>query len=339
MELDEKRGIMKLVAETEDDLWVLYLSLEKGDEVIAATTRDVSIGGESRRVPMVISIRVEKAEFQQYTNRLRIHGVILDAPERFGVKGQYHTINLDLNREVVIIKEKWPKYIIERIKRQAERARRVLLLLTDYDEYLIAVPMLQGLKILVEAEMRPPNKEQSQVEENLEMVVRDATSFASTYSSEVIVVAGPGNFKDLVAQRLRGKYSVYVEHVHSATRNGLSELLRRDVMKLVMRDYEISEGVKVFERVKDLIGRGSGLVTYGKSQVMEAATLGAVSELLVVEDLLATEDVEGRKSAEKIMEEVESKGGKIWIVPKDSPIYHQVRNLTGVVATLRFQLN
>jgi|BEDMetMinimDraft_2_1075160.scaffolds.fasta_scaffold01817_5 protein pelota len=340
LEFDEKRGSMRLVAESEDDLWVIHLILKKGDIVTATTTRDVSVGGESRRVPMTIVLRVERSEFQQYTNRLRIHGIVLDAPERYGVKGQHHTINLDLNWEIVIMKESWPKYALERIKRQGERAGRVMLVLADYDEYLIAVPMLQGIKILQEATMRPPNKEQSQLEENVNIVVEQIKAFLKNGGIEVIMVAGPGSFRELVAERLKGSgIRVYTEHVHSATRNGLNELLRRDVMKAVIRDYEIAEGMESFEKIVELMGRDSGLVAYGMKEVQESASLGAVKELLVIEDLLSVEEQGGRGNTEKILEDVEGKGGRIWIVPRDSPIYFQLKNLSGIAAILRYRIH
>ncbi len=47
LEFDEKKGLMRLHVEDEDDLWVIHLILEKGDRVIAKTTRDVSLGKES----------------------------------------------------------------------------------------------------------------------------------------------------------------------------------------------------------------------------------------------------------------------------------------------------
>nr|WP_253823051.1 hypothetical protein [Acidianus sp. RZ1] len=39
------------------------------------------------------------------------------------------------------------------------------------------------------------------------------------------------------------------------------------------------------------------------------------------------------------MESVENKRGEVIIVPKDSPIYFQLRNFGGLVALLRFRLD
>nr|MCG2909865.1 mRNA surveillance protein Pelota [Stygiolobus sp.] len=121
LEFDEKKGLMRLHVEDEDDLWVIHLILEKGDRVIAKTTRDVSLGKESRRIPMTVELQVDHTEFQEYTTRLRIHGIILDAPEKFGIKGAHHTINLDVGDDIIIIKDKWTEFALNKIKRQVEK--------------------------------------------------------------------------------------------------------------------------------------------------------------------------------------------------------------------------
>lgn len=150
LEFDEKRQAAKLHIESEDDLWILHLILEKGDKVVAKTTRDIGLGKESRRIPMTIVLKVDYTEFQEFTNRLRIHGIIEDAPERFGIRGAHHTINLDIGDEIIIIKQQWNKYALDKLKKQADKRSKIIIALVDFDEYLIAIPFEQGIKILSE---------------------------------------------------------------------------------------------------------------------------------------------------------------------------------------------
>lgn len=338
LEWDEKHGIMKVHVDNEDDLWVLNLVIEKGDEVVARTTRDVSVGKESRRVPMVVKILVEKTEFQTFTNRLRISGVIEEAPERFGIKGSHHTVNVDVGDELVIIKKKWNKFAINKIFRQAEPRVKVLLALVDYDEYLIALPYSQGVKILAERSMRTPSKNEPElVEENAEEVAKEIESYVKQNNVEVVVLAGPGPFKEEVAKRLKN-IKLYVDSTSSATRSGLNELLRRDVMDRVMRDYELSVAVRVLDQIMANISKGNGLAAYGIDEVEKAAEMGAISDLLVSEDLLIVEDDQLRERVENVMNRVEETSGKVWIVPKESDVFFQVKNFGGLLALLRFRI-
>ncbi|MEM4146615.1 MAG: mRNA surveillance protein Pelota, partial [Metallosphaera sp.] len=91
LEYNERNNSLKLHIENEDDLWLIHLIISKGDTVIARTTRDVSMGNDSRRVPMIVELQVEFSEFQPFTSRLRIHGIVRDAPEKYGIKGSHHT--------------------------------------------------------------------------------------------------------------------------------------------------------------------------------------------------------------------------------------------------------
>ena len=103
---DEKRGAVRLRIENVDDLWVLKNVIKDGDLVIARTLRDVKIDGEGkRRKPMVILLEVKNIYFQPFASRLRIHGIIRDAPEGYGLRGSHHTLNVDVGSEIEIIKE------------------------------------------------------------------------------------------------------------------------------------------------------------------------------------------------------------------------------------------
>jgi protein pelota len=335
LEFDEKKGLMRLHVEDEDDLWVIHLILEKGDRVIAKTTRDVSLGKESRRIPMTVELQVDHTEFQEYTTRLRIHGIILDAPEKFGIKGAHHTINLDVGDDIIIIKDKWTEFALNKIKRQVEKVNKILIALVDFDEYLIAVPMEQGVRILAEKTLPPPNKEDENIiEENAEEVANEIKSFYQSLHAEVLILAGPGPFKELVAKKL-GNMKIYIDSISSANRSGLHEILRRDIIDQVYRDYEIAKQVKVVEKIMENLAKNTGLIAYGLDEVKRGDEYGAVDTLLITEDLLS----QNREQIDQILEDVEKKRGKVLIVPKDSPVYYQVKSLTGIVALLRFKIN
>ncbi|MEM3209377.1 MAG: mRNA surveillance protein pelota [Saccharolobus sp.] len=338
LEFDEKRQLMRIHVETEDDLWVLHLILEKGDTVIAKTTRDVGLGKESRRIAMIITLKIDHTEFQEFTNRLRIHGIIEDAPERYGIKGAHHTINLDSGDEIVIIKQHWSKYAIDRLYKQANRRGNILIALVDFDEYLIAIPYQQGIKILSEKSLRSITEDEGIIEQNAEEVAKEIDTYAQQYSPYAILIAGPGFFKEIVSKKISTKIRVYIDSVSSASRSGLNEILRRDIIDKIISDYEISKGVRYMERAMELLAKQHNLVTYGVEQVKIASQLGSVETVLVAEDLLVGNEEE-RLKIEQILEEIENKKGEVIIVPKESPIYYQLKSLTGILAILRFAIN
>ncbi|RLI48584.1 hypothetical protein DRO61_06290 [Candidatus Bathyarchaeota archaeon] len=108
---ERKKRIMKVIPRNINDLWVLYNVIHKNNQVFAKSTRIVKGEEETarptkgKRVSMFIGIRVESITFQKEMNRLRIHGLVIEAPERYKISGSYHTINIPLKKPMTIVKE------------------------------------------------------------------------------------------------------------------------------------------------------------------------------------------------------------------------------------------
>ena len=101
---DLRKGIVKVRIETVDDLWVLKNVIKVGDVVVGRTLRDVKIEGEGkRRLPMILAIKVKNMYFQPFSSRLRVHGIIIEGPDGYGLKGSHHTLNIDVGSEIGIV--------------------------------------------------------------------------------------------------------------------------------------------------------------------------------------------------------------------------------------------
>jgi len=137
---------MKVVPHNPDDLWAMYNIISKGDKVYARTTRAVKIDEEGvrptkgKRIPLYLGLDVEKKAFQRRTNRLRINGRVVDAPEEFKIKGSYHTIAISKGKPITIVKEKWFRHDIERIERATkEKTLPIIVVSMDDEEACITV--------------------------------------------------------------------------------------------------------------------------------------------------------------------------------------------------------
>ncbi|TRM73513.1 mRNA surveillance protein Pelota, partial [Sulfolobus sp. E5] len=107
----------------------------------------------------------------------------------------------------------------------------------------------------------------------------------------------------------------------------------------IMSDYEISKGIKYMEKALELLTKQPNLVVYGVEHVKNASEMGAIDIILVIEDMISNTDEEKRIEIEKILEDVENKRGEVILVPKESPIYYQLKSLTGILGILRFSIN
>src|SRR5437773_2135969 len=155
---DPKTGEIKMRVENPDDLWHLHNLLLPGDLVRASTTRREEVKSDKVRpergekVRVTLTIRVEGVEFQAFSDRLRITGVIVEGPQDLG---RHHTLNVGVEDVLSIIKT-WKVHELRRIDEAVAAAQKPLVafLALDDEEALIAQLRQYGVREL--ASIRAP---------------------------------------------------------------------------------------------------------------------------------------------------------------------------------------
>ncbi len=346
---DLKRGLLRLQVESVDDLWLLSMVIEPGDLVRARTVREVKFGsrgsGRSSRVPMVLTVSVEGVEFQPFTSRLRVRGIVVEGPERFGVKGKRHTISIGVGSELEVTKPRgWPRSVLERIESQRLGVTLVVAAV-DYDEYAVAVVRDQGVNYVAEGYLRLPGKDDPGREEALRRAVAEVAKAvvqaAERERPDAIVVAGPGDLKSEVAERVAeeaGGLRVYVEHASVGGRAGVEEALRRGVARRVAREVSALLAEEVMEKFEELVVKDPEMVAYGRDRLSQAAEAGAVEVLAVLDSLLYSYDSGEREWVLGLLRRADEAGARVIFVPSSSPAGERLRGLGGAVALLRYRL-
>ncbi|MFX0106834.1 MAG: mRNA surveillance protein Pelota, partial [Candidatus Hodarchaeota archaeon] len=212
-----KEGRIVLKIETLDDLWHLYNIVGSGDTVISRTTRRVKVGDEdsrkqdSVRKPMTLVLRVEDVAFHAFSNRVRIKGVILESPSDLVNIGTHHTFNVELGHTLTVIKEEWPRYLLERIK-DAEKSglRPVCLLVTIEDGtaelFLLAdfgINQVTRVRTSISRKRGDQKAYDATMQDFFSEVVLAIRSQMEQNEIALIVIAGPGFVKDHFNETLR----------------------------------------------------------------------------------------------------------------------------------------
>ncbi|MEM4499188.1 MAG: mRNA surveillance protein Pelota, partial [Sulfolobales archaeon] len=286
LEKDLKRGIVKVRVEDEDDLWLLKTIVKEGDVVIAHTMRDVKVDGEGkRRLPMKLALQVKNVYFQPFSSRLRIHGIIVEGPEEYGLRGSHHTFNIDVGCEVEIVKKSWTPSELKRLERSVVKGLKALLVAFDFDEISIALLYDQGIKYLIDKSLPTLNKDSGSMDELINTISEIVSKVLSTVKCDVVIVASPAFMKDLITVRLGKNVKVFKDSVSNGGRAGIEELIRRDSVKKLLKEVNIIESEKVFEEFMELLVSRPQRIAYGIDEVKLAAVSNAIAKLLVLEDL------------------------------------------------------
>jgi len=350
-----KKGIAKVLPESLDDLWHLYNIILERDEVHARTTREVKVEDQyarpkrGKRVSVLLGVKVEKVFWNKILNRLRIHGIVCEAPEELSVKGSHHTIDVTVNKPITIVKTEWLKHQVDRLKRASKiTAAPIIVMSIDDEEYCVAVLRQYGVDVKAEKKTRLPGKLEA---EKRTGAMREFFKTASKFLREAwmslrspVVIIGPGFvkndfFKYVKREALDVADAVIdVKGVNSAGVAGIHEALRSGVFTKALKHVRIAEETKVMEEVLARLGKGRGDITYGFVEVEKASAYGAVEKLLVADTTIREIPDEKRKALEKTMKEVEEKGGQIMVISTEHEAGTELLSLGGVAALLRFPL-
>ncbi len=322
--IDLKQGLVRVIPESTDDLWLLSRILKPGDEVRARTVRKETIyrDGEviqGERKPMWLRIRAEKIELQE--GRLRVLGQIVEGPARVRL-GSYHSLELEPGQKLEIYRE-WKGYELERI-RKASRKPRVWLLLIDREGAELFELRESGLKHVGKRVFRKTEKEERErwYQELADWIERPG----------YLILAGPGfeaeNLFNWIKSRKPGLSGrIWLEHSYSLGLTGAREVLRRAGGKL-LKQFRLARETELIERFLEELKK-DGKVVYGYEETKRALEAGAVEVLMISEAKL--------KEAEELMDLAEANRAKIEILGTGWEAGDIFLGLGGIGAFLRFK--
>jgi protein pelota len=357
LEKDLKHGKLAVFPENLDDLWVLYNILKKNDLVYSRTRREIKASGDevgsskSRRISINLGLRVEDVYFDKSVNRLRIHGIIIDCPEEFEIKGSYHTINaIPGDNSITIVKERWYSHELQRMEAATEpRTLPVILVALDEEECGVAVIHRRGIEVKAELRAKLPGKmEEKGREESRSDFYKNISDLIQEIHKDAygtIVIVGPGFAKENLFKYIRDKKRELASHIVSlsgvgnAGVGGIKEAVRTGILSNVLKKLKVSEEVSLVEELLARLATGKNNFAYGLEEVEKASSMGAVEKLLVADVFLREAESEERTRRERLIEEVERMRGKVFIISTEHEGGEKLLSLSGIAALLRFSVS
>ncbi len=341
-ELRFDKGEISLISESLDDLWHLKYILEPNDTVYAFTRRRIEGATDKLRPEKAdkktvrLGIKVEKVEFHRFSNRLRVHGVIIDGMDA----GAYHTLNIEEGTNLSIIK-KWKSDQIERIKEAEIASRRPRVIITTIEEGEACIGVVRQFGV----------EEFSCLKQSLGkgMGNRRNEFFGELASQlkwaaekvEAVILAGPGFTKEDFMDFLKTREAelakkIVLEDTSSIGISGFQEVLRRGAVDRIMQESRIGrEAVLIEELIKEISINGKA--AYGMADVRNAQSMGAIETLLITDEMLRTE--REVNSINGFLKDVEDSRGRIVVFSTEFEPGKKLDSLGGIAALLRFRVN
>ncbi|WP_292385867.1 mRNA surveillance protein pelota [Methanoculleus sp. UBA430] len=334
-ELRNQFGEIRLFPETLDDIWHLSHLVGPGDLVFATTFRSVEAATDKLRPekvekrPVRLGIRVEKVEFHQHTNRLRIAGVIESGVDVTA----HHTLNVEPGFEISVIK-RWRSVDCERIRRAVDASAYGVVHIVSVEEGEAQVYRLRQFGPEWVTTVTAGSSKGADT--GTRSVLFEKTLEALTAVTGPLVVAGPGFVKDEFANYVRARAPDLAERMvvvetRRIGRGAVQEVIGQGIIERLLGDLHLAREVGLMDEVLLRVATG-GAVAYGIDEVEKAIAYGAAETVLVSDTLLRDE------GTTMLIERAERLNASVVVLSTEFEPGERLAALGGVAALLRYTI-
>ncbi|KAI2468999.1 hypothetical protein F4781DRAFT_243591 [Annulohypoxylon bovei var. microspora] len=367
--LDEiGEGSVTLLPIEPEDMWHANNLIGPEDVVKAHAIRKVTTETKtgstmSERVHTDLTIRVTSTFFDPGSSQLHVSGTVI-VENNFVSLGQYHTLDLELNRTFTL----WKKYGWDSVAREtlADAIKQ------DRDGAVAAVVMQEGIaNICLITEYRTilkqrvestiPKKRSSSNEQDSGMKRFFEKTLGTLLRSidfsipRPLLLASPGfvagDFKKYILDEgvRRADKSMMamakeatVVHSSSGHLHSLNEILKSSEVTATMKDMKFSKETRFMDDFFDKLRKDDGRAWYGTVPVEKAVKEGAVGRgggiLLVNNSLFRSQDIATRRRYVAMVDKVKEDGGEARILSSDHESGQRLDALGSIAAILTYPI-
>lgn len=333
-----------VIPEELDDLLVLRRVIKKNDLVASETTWSLKKSGEyirpnkKERVKIKILLQADKVYLVGAFNRLQISGKIIETNNDSISHGSHHSIYVEINSSIKIIKE-WTA--AEKNLISSNMATGFLLLSVERGNYCIGIVKGTHLQIYPETSFGSTGKQYKtdfNMEKFLDQIKKSIMLLLE--NSKNVIVFGPGNTKNRVGDYLNRKIKNIdiriTDGIESGGEDGIYVFVKSKIIKNVMRDSKLAKVADIINEIMLLAGRKSNKFSMGFKQTNLANKYHAVESVVFSYKIIEEENEE---EVINFLNEVENSGAKIYGVDSTTDLGLRVNSMGGIVALLRFSFD
>ncbi|KAG6353318.1 hypothetical protein INS49_007490 [Diaporthe citri] len=339
---------VQLLPTDPEDMWHANNLIAPDDVVRAHAIRKVakeSATGSSatERVHTDLTITVTSIFFDPAASSLHVSGRVA-SDNAFVSRGQYHTLDLELNRPFTLWKRHgWDSVAVQTLRDALNQDRD--------GATLIKSRVQSALRGKASASSKDDKGMRRFFEKTLATLLR-AIDFSQP---RPLLIASPGyvanNFRQYVLEegaRLADKKllalgrNAVVTHASSGNVYSLNEILKSKEVLGLMKERKSASETKFLDELGERLRKDDGRAWYGIRPVDRAVMEGAVGRgggvLLVNNDLFRSQDIATRKRYVAMVDKVKEDGGEARVLSSDHESGQRLASLGGIAAILTYPM-
>ncbi|PSK60531.1 Protein pelota [Elsinoe australis] len=368
-------GSVTLLPTTSEDMWSAHNLISPGDRLRASairrvTTQSSSTGSTvSQRVHTTLTLAISSVDFDARASELHVSGRV--ASENAYVKmGQFHTLDLELNRNFTLEKEEgWDSVAVQTLKEACDTEDKAEVWAVLIEEGLANLCVVSEGTTVVRQTVTTRMGDKtlpgygSAVERFFRKVLDTLVRAVNFEELRPVLVAGVGytgqKFLAFVkdqAQKTGGKGSsgqgkelralmekMVLERAANASLGALREVLASPGVQKRLSDTRFAKETGLLDKMFERIRKDDGRVVYGPTEVEKAVDAGAVGRgggvLLISDELFRSLEIGERKRWVALVDRVrDTEGGEVRVLSSMHESGNRLKGVGGVAALLTFPM-
>lgn len=364
-------GTITLHPQDPEDMWFAYNLIRPTDTLRASalrrvTTESATGSTSSTRVHMTLSISVTALDFDTQASQLHVSGRIVEE-NKFTKVGQFHTLDLELNRNFTLEKkEGWDSVARGLVREACDPVKSAEVWAVVMQEGLANIAVLTGARTVhrQKIEMNVPKKRgvgkqgdhDKALERFFQTVLDTLLRHLDLGDPKPVLVASPGftaqGFLKFVVEfatrtgnkpLLAMKKDFVIVHSASGYMQALEEVLKSPEVLARLKDTKFARETGLMEEFKTMLRKDDGRAWYGPSEVEKAVEKGAVGRgggvLLISDTLFRAQDIATRRQWVRLVDRVrDTEGGEVRVLSGTHESGKVLEGLGGIAAILTFPL-
>lgn len=367
---------VKLCPTEPEDMWHVHNLVAIGDDLRAHTARKIKGEDLERKTSEIvhadITITVTAVSFDSAVNALHVNGRIVGHNEKLKMRdGQYHAVDLELNRNFVLWKKNgWDSVAVQTLRTALSHDRGDAIAAIVMDEGVAHICLVTNYQThLIERVTRKSKAKNNKDDTNILNTKEEKTS--RSYFAKVLValersgidfsqprpllLASPGyvaaRFKSFLAEeafRMNDKQLAAVAknavkvHTSSGDLHALNDILKSREVHTLMSDRKSTSDNRTLDDLSARLRKDDGRAWYGEIPVAKAVAEGAVGRgggvLLVNNLLFRNEDISIRSKYVALVDKVKEEGGEVRILSSDHQSGKRLEGMGNIAALLTYPM-
>lgn len=363
---------IQLLPTDPEDMWHANNLIAPEDVLRAHAIRKVAKesatgSSASERVHTTLTIAITSTFFDPAASSLHVSGRVA-SDNAYVSRGQYHTLDLELNRPFTLWKKHgWDSVAVQTLRDALNQDRDGAIAAVVMHEGAANICLITEYQTLVKSRVHSAmshrasanskgSKEDKSMRRFFEKTLATLLRAIDFSQPRPLLIASPGyvanNFRQYIVEegaRLADKKllalgrNAVVTHASSGNVYSLNEMLKSKEVLGLMKERKSASETKFLDELGVRLRKDDGRAWYGIRPVDKAVMEGAVGRgggvLLVNNDLFRSQDIATRKRYVAMVDKVKEDGGEARVLSSDHESGERLATLGGIAAILTYPMH